>query len=130
MLDLFRRISLHDLAVFTTLDYLDKSNNLFQGYFWSRKSHKMIEEELIKKEIHIPESQIVNGHVGDIPPPSYFGLNEFTAPFQEIMGTYGVPLYKEINPAYFSIITFPFLFGVMFGDVGHGGLFFVLGIIL
>tara|TARA_R110002050_G_scaffold115831_1_gene232142 strand:+ start:235 stop:1038 length:804 start_codon:yes stop_codon:yes gene_type:complete len=33
---------------------------------------------------------------------------------------YGVPRYKEINPAVLSMVSFPFLFGVMFGDVGHG----------
>lgn len=36
-----------------------------------------------------------------------------------------MPLYKEINPAIFAIVTFPFLFGVMFGDVMHGTMLFV-----
>ena len=40
--------------------------------------------------------------------------------FQLLVNTYGVPCYREINPALFSLITFPFFFGVMFGDIGHG----------
>ena len=44
------------------------------------------------------------------------------------MNTYGVPRYMEINPGLFTVVTFPFLFGVMFGDILHGGLllFFAL----
>lgn len=37
---------------------------------------------------------------------------------------YGIPKYKEINPGIFNSITFPFLFGVMFGDIGHGLMLF------
>ncbi len=62
-------------------------------------------------------------------PPTYFNLNDFTSPFQLITDTYGVPNYKEVNPTYFAIITFPFEFGVMFGDFGHGGML-LLGSIL
>lgn len=53
-------------------------------------------------------------------PPTYFELNAFTEPFQEIVNTYSVPRYKEINPALVTSVTFPFQFAVMFGDVAHG----------
>jgi len=43
---------------------------------------------------------------------------------------YGVPTYREANPAIIYIVTFPFLFGLMFGDMGHGSLMLLLGTVL
>jgi len=54
-------------------------------------------------------------------------LNDVTWTFQQITNTYGVPTYGEANPATFSVVTFPFLFAVMFGDYGHGSLILFLG---
>jgi hypothetical protein len=53
-------------------------------------------------------------------PPTHFKTNKYTVAFQEFVNTYGVPRYGEANPALFTAATFPFLFGVMYGDIGHG----------
>ena len=71
---------------------------------------------------------LVDYHQTKTTAPTYIKTNDVTRSFQLIVDTYGVPRYKEANPALFSVVTFPFLFGVMFGDVGHGFLLLTIGI--
>jgi len=50
-------------------------------------------------------------------------------PFETITRLYGTPTYSEIDPTPVLAFTFPILFGLMFGDIGHGLILIIAGLI-
>ncbi len=41
-------------------------------------------------------------------------------PFEMLVSTYGLPNYRELEPTLFVAISYIIMFGMMFGDMGHG----------
>ncbi len=62
--------------------------------------------------------------------PVRMRTNRFTKTFNNIIEAYGVAAYGEVNPAVWSIATFPILFSIMFGDVGHGVMLLIPALLL
>lgn len=59
-------------------------------------------------------------------PPTKLKNPKLFKPFEMFIKMYGLPAYNEIDPTIFVALTYSFMFGMMFGDVGQG-LCLVLG---
>lgn len=112
-------------AVYDTLNMLnfDVTKKCLVGEGWCPIFAKTQIQEALQRATFDSSSQVgIIFHVMDTveSPPTYFRTNRLTNAFQEIVDAYGVARYQEANPAVYTVITFPFLFAVMFGDWGHG----------
>ncbi|ELP93901.1 vacuolar proton ATPase, putative [Entamoeba invadens IP1] len=55
-----------------------------------------------------------------IVPPTFIETSQYSQSAQDLCESYSIPKYGEVNPGFLYLVTFPWLFGIMFGDVGHG----------
>ncbi|KAI9077100.1 hypothetical protein K1719_040922 [Acacia pycnantha] len=112
-------------GVYDTLNMLnfDVTKKCLVGEGWCPVFAKSQIQEALQRATLDSSSQVgIIFHPMDTAesPPTYFRTNRFTSVYQEIVDAYGVARYEEANPAVYTVITFPFLFAVMFGDWGHG----------
>ena len=63
-------------------------------------------------------------------PPTKLKNPKIFKPFEMFIRMYGLPAYNEIDPTIFVALTYAFIFGAMFGDVGQGLLLAVGGFLL
>src|SRR5574341_1372912 len=56
--------------------------------------------------------------------------NKYLKPFQMLVNTYARPRYGEVDPTILMAVTFPLLYGAMFGDLGQGLVLLVLGLLM
>jgi V/A-type H+-transporting ATPase subunit I len=78
----------------------------------------------------------IGGGVVELPPPAWvdpptlFTSTPVRRSFRPLVTTYGVTPYADVDPTPFAAISFVVMFGIMFGDVGHGLVLAALGLLV
>mmetsp|Transcript_16413 Transcript_16413/g.37733 ORF Transcript_16413/g.37733 Transcript_16413/m.37733 type:complete len:883 (+) Transcript_16413:175-2823(+) len=128
-------IVLREKAIYHSLNMFKADvAGMLRGEGWV-PTENMSELREVVERAHSNMDMGMPSHVDHVPqpwptPPTHFVTNKFTYAYQEFVNTYGIPRYREGNPALFTAATFPFLFGVMYGDIGHGTFLFLAGVAL
>ncbi len=63
-------------------------------------------------------------------PPTKLKNKKLFRPFELYVRMYGLPAYNEMDPTMFIALSYSFIFGAMFGDVGQGLLLLIGGFLL
>ncbi|PFH32028.1 putative vacuolar proton translocating ATPase subunit [Besnoitia besnoiti] len=124
LIEEWRRFCVKEKAIYATLNFFEASDVTVRADCWfpahEEARLRLVIAEQSSKSRASAFLLLQPSCSASSSPPTFFRLPAFLTPFQQLVDTYGVPRYKEANPAVFACVFFPFLFGIMYGDIGHG----------
>lgn len=97
----------------------DSGERLAQRVRAATKDHAIVEVEPVESVPGVSE--------GTLRVPILHHNPLLLRPFQKLVDIYGTPSYAEVEPTAFFALGFLAMFGLMFGDVGHGAVLFSAG---
>lgn len=125
------------LLLLKVKSYLKKTRKtfIFSGWVPSGK-RRLVEQEILRSargraiiEI-VPPDEIAGIKRGKYKVPVLLKHPGFFRPFEMLVSSYGLPEYTFIDPTLFVAVTFLAMFGMMFGDIGHGAILMLIGWLL
>ncbi|MCM8789137.1 MAG: hypothetical protein NC907_05045 [Candidatus Omnitrophica bacterium] len=125
-IDTYHKISMarkHTISTETTM--------IISG--WIPENHRQTATEIVKKIDQLSYCSCIPAEKTGIPMeqiPVKLRNNRFLKPFELIVKTYGLPGYGMLDPTTFVAFSFLLMFGAMFGDIGHGAIFVLLGLLM
>ena len=78
----------------------------------------------------IPAEELDKVLQNEIPVPVRLSHPGFFKPFGMLLENYGLPAYRTIDPTCLMAMAFLLMFGMMFGDIGHGLVLVAGGLLL
>ena len=107
---------------------IEKGGKITKEQNLERKPTKLKKEKKVDEEARKEDSKESWDGLQE-ETPTMMSHNPIFRPFETLTKMYGTPSYSEIDPTAFLFFTFPFLFGIMFGDIGHGFVLVLSGLI-
>ena len=98
------------------------------GWMADDDVEKFMEESKDDDKIFIVVEDDHDSYFGE--PPTKLENPKIFKPFEMFVRMYGLPAHGEMDPTVFVGITYSFIFGVMFGDVGQGLLLVIVGALI
>ena len=86
---------------------------------------KFVEEVKEDDKVFVVVEDDHDAYFGE--PPTKLENPKLFKPFEMFVSMYGLPAHNEMDPRMFVGLTYSFIFGVMFGDVGQGLLLMIGG---
>jgi len=83
----------------------------------------VLQKENLRAVVHYPPAPV------GVKPPMVFHNPWWSRPFELFSKLLGVPSAEEFDPSTVLSILVPLIFGYMFGDIGHGLVFFLVGLL-
>ncbi|MEM2942142.1 MAG: V-type ATPase 116kDa subunit family protein, partial [Candidatus Bathyarchaeia archaeon] len=71
-----------------------------------------------------------HSHETESIPPTKIKNPRIAYVYEKLVTGFGLPNYFEVDPTVFMIVSFPVIFGLMFGDIGHGLILLGLSLLL
>ncbi len=88
------------------------------GWMPQKQADKFINDVKTEPDLYLVEGEEAAATTST--PPTKLKNFKLIKPFEMFVEMYGLPAYNEIDPTFFIAVTYAFIFGVMFGDVGQG----------
>lgn len=105
------------------------------GWVPRANTHELVNAVAAKTGAHVhvevvPAEDLGQVAEGSVTVPVLFSHPKFLKPFEVFIETYGMPSYKMIDPTLFAFLAFLVMFGMMFGDLGHGIVLVLAGLMV
>ena len=98
------------------------------GWMAEDDVEKFVEEVKDDDKVFVVVEDDHDAYFGE--PPTKLENPKIFKPFEMFVQMYGLPAHNEMDPTVFVGLTYSFIFGVMFGDVGQGLLLLIGGALI
>ena len=106
----------------------DKKEDYYIGWMAEDDVEKFLEEIKDDDKVFVVVEDDHDAYFGE--PPTKLDNPKIFKPFEMFVQMYGLPAHNEMDPTMFVGLTYSFIFGAMFGDVGQGLLLLIGGALI